>query len=229
MRRVLLWKDSRPDKNSIEAATSVNEFEVGQLAQNLCNGYIGFSGVTTIIRHPRAEEVIRQLELDNSGPARVPTEQIYTKHGAPPIYFDLIYAVKNIAASPGYREVHDRLWLTGALLTLGDELARQDYFDKKPDLEFIRHLRNGIGHGNCFNLRPGEPRRPAFYTGPDDRTSAPPTSPYSFEITPTLNGRQVLFDFIGPGDVCQLLQFVSWRLIRIGNGDPPLDLWPQRP
>ena len=140
----------------------------------------------------------------------------------------------NIVTRPDYREIHDRFWLSGALLTLGDELAKESYFDRKPDLEFIRHLRNGVGHGNRFNLQGAEPRRPAHFTGPDrrfmpDGTTTPPGQQHTFTITPALNQQEVLFGFIGPGDVCDLLQFVSWRLIRIGNSDPPHDLWPQLP
>jgi hypothetical protein len=50
-----------------------------------------------------------------------------------------------------------------------------------------------------------------------------------YEITPALEGQPVLFDFIGPGDVLDLFNFVAWKLIRIGNGDPPAPLFPQHP
>ena len=49
------------------------------------------------------------------------------------------------------------------LLFVGDKLRLNDYFDKTPELEFLRHLRNGVSHGNTFRLRDyGEPRRPAI-------------------------------------------------------------------
>jgi hypothetical protein len=62
----------------------------------------------------------------------------------------------------------------------------------------------------------------------DGVTSTPPGQVHTFEITPALNGRPVLFDFLGPGDICDLLLLVANRLIRVGNGDPALPLWPQR-
>ena len=50
------------------------------------------------------------------------------------------------------------------LLFIGDKLRLNEYFDKTPELEFLRHLRNGVSHGNTFRLRDyGEPRRPATF------------------------------------------------------------------
>ena len=40
----------------------------------------------------------------------------------------------------------------GAMLTLGDELSVHGYFDRAPILELVYHLRNGVAHGNRFNI-----------------------------------------------------------------------------
>ena len=145
--------------------------------------------------------------------------------------YDLTHAIEVVGRSAGYRDVYDRLWIAGAILALGDALAAESYFDKCPDLELLRHLRNGVAHGNRFNLRNGEPRRPAHFTGPDQRLLDGATTPKGhgrfFEITPACQGSVVLFDFMGPGDIVNLVMFVAWRLTRIGNGDPPTDLFPQ--
>jgi hypothetical protein len=211
----------------------VNELGVGQLAQSLYNGYLGYLASTAVVRHPYTQDVIKRLEDENTGPAPVPIEPIMRRDGSA-AYFDFSHAMHNITTTVDYQEIHDQLWLGGTLLTLGDELARESYFDTGPDLEFVRHLRNGIAHGNQFNLRRGEPRRPAHFTGPDrrgmpDGKITPPGQANTFEITPGLHGQKVLFDFVGPGDISDLLLFISVRLIRIGNGDPPMNLWPQRP
>jgi hypothetical protein len=212
----------------------VDEFQVGQLAQELHRGYLADAGSAALLRHPYATDLVERLELENTGPAIVPIESIVRKDGSV-AFFDLSYAVRNIATGNTYQHVHDRLWLGGALLALGDELTNAGGFDKGPDLQFIRHLRNGVAHGNRFNLRPGQPSLPAHFTGPDQRllpdgkTTTPPGEAQTFEITPALHGQTVLFDFLGPADVCDLLMFVGHRLIRIGNRDPALPLWPQRP
>jgi hypothetical protein len=41
-----------------------------------------------------------------------------------------------------------------------------------------------------------------------------------FEISAGLEGQTVLFDFMGPADILDLLQAISVYLIRMGNGDP---------
>ena len=74
----------------------------------------------------------------------------------------------------------------------------------------MRHLRNGVAHGNRFTLRyPDELKKwPAHTRGAACQDSAP------FEVTPDLDGAEVLFDFMGPGDVLDLLISVSTYLRR---------------
>ena len=207
-------------------------FEVGQLAEALCGGYMSHAGMGVLLSHPAGSAAIERLEAENRGPAIVPIAPVLRKDGTS-IWYDLSHYLK-ASAAPAFSETFKRLWLGGALLTLGDALAAEGYFDKGPDLEMVRHLRNGIAHGNHFNLQKGEPRRPARFTGPEQRlmsdgvTSTPLGDAVTFEVVSALQGQRVLFDFMGAGDVCDLLTFVGNRLIRIGNGDPPLELFPQR-
>ena len=72
----------------------------------------------------------------------------------------------------------------------------------------VRHLRNGTAHGNRFTLRnPDELKKwPAHTRGAACSYSEP------FEVTPDLDGTEVLFDFMGPGDVLDLLISVSTYL-----------------
>ena len=53
---------------------------------------------------------------------------------------------------PKTLEDFDRVWLMGALLMVGDALGANDYFGHIPEAEIIRHLRNGVGHGNRFSF-----------------------------------------------------------------------------
>src|SRR4051794_18756454 len=48
-----------------------------------------------------------------------------------------------IAGQPGRQEQFERVWLAGALLTLGDALGDHRYFDRAPILEMVCHLRYG--------------------------------------------------------------------------------------
>lgn len=209
--------------------THLNEFQMGLLAQSLVEGYMAYAATTVLLRHPYALDALERLERDNAGPAVVPTSVIPRKDGSAH-FFNLSHFVREVSTQPDFRSEQDRLWITGALLTFGDELSKVDYFDRGPDLEFIRHLRNGVGHGNRFHFRKGEPRRLAHFTGAAGRDGVTAvTYPATiFKITPVLEGQTVLFEFLGPGDFCDLFMLVADRLIRIGNGDPPSALWPQR-
>jgi hypothetical protein len=146
-------------------------------------------------------------------------------------FFHVTHFAEQARRSSEFQSTQERSWLAGALLILGDELQAQRYFDRGPDLEFVRHLRNGVAHGNRFNIHDGSLARPARFVSasdglfPDDSRAKGGTS---FEISPADHGQVVLFDFIGPGDVLDLLQHVSWRLTRLGNGDDPADLFPQQ-
>jgi hypothetical protein len=112
-----------------------------------------------------------------------------------------------------------RVWLTGSLLALGDALKVHAYFGHVPLFELVRHLRNGIAHGNRFDVQyPVELEKypahnhDAAFRGPNNSL---------FEIAPTLNGLPILFEFMGAGDVLELLCSVAIYLDRIGYGETP--------
>ena len=104
------------------------------------------------------------------------------------------------------------LTLMGALLSasiswIGDQLNSENYFDdllalgevRAPILEFLRHLRNAVSHGNRWHFRNGEPRRPASFG--------------SFVLDAGLDGTDgVLFEFLSTGDVFQLMDDVAEHL-----------------
>ena len=104
--------------------------------------------------------------------------------------------------------------LTGSLLAVGDALKDNGYFDHAPELELVRHLRNGVAHGNHFDIR-----------YPDELTKYPAHNRDGwfrhtvFEITPELDGKPVLFDFMEAGDVLDLLFSVASHLDEIGRGE----------
>jgi hypothetical protein len=112
----------------------------------------------------------------------------------------------------------ERAFMSGALIALGDALAAHGYFDHGPELELVRHLRNGVAHGNRFNItKTGRDRLakwPAHNRLAQVRSSI-------FEVTPALNGQEVLWSYIERGDVLNLFQTVSFYLSGLAKGDPP--------
>jgi hypothetical protein len=83
-------------------------------------------------------------------------------------------------------------------LNVGDELARHSYFDRTPELEYFRHIRNALGHGNKFHFTGKEPVRPASFRGR--------------MLSSALNGQSVVFEYMGPGDAMDLLDHIERHL-----------------
>ncbi len=98
-----------------------------------------------------------------------------------------------------------------SLILLGDRLAAEGYFDRAPVLEVVRHLRNGIAHGNRFTFR--NPKELGVW--PAHTRDASRRTTDSFEITAELDGQPVLFDFMAPGDVLDLLISVGTHLTSV--------------
>lgn len=196
-------------------ATTVNQaaLDVGQMAQRLSEGYFTHLAAIQVAKDPRAIALSPPVEPGKL----VPEGYVFRKEGIPHRFHFNHYLVKT--SDPASVDELARVWLVGALLTIGDALKQNNYFDRAPELELLRHLRNGVGHGNVFRF--DKPENLAKYPahnllaairGYNDDTE--------FKITPDLEGQRVLFDFMGPGDVLDLIMSVSLYLIRMGYGQP---------
>jgi hypothetical protein len=80
----------------------------------------------------------------------------------------------------------------------------------------LRHLRNGVAHGNAFQI---DLKLLAKFPAHNRLAWVRSDSKAEFEITPNLQKQPVLFDFMAPGDILDLLMSVGLYLIRMGNGD----------
>lgn len=188
-------------------------FEIGQLADHLARGYHAHTAAMLVATDPRAEALSPPILPGMQVPLGYAARKDGTEHA-----FHFKYYLRLAATDAELNREWPRIWLVGSLLTVGDALARHDYFDHAPELELVYHLRNGVAHGNRFNITrlkrlrdfPAH-NRDAWIKG-DLKTV--------FEITPKLNGQPILFDFFGPGDVLDILMSVGMYLIRMGNGDP---------
>ena len=180
-----------------------------------------------------ALELIEERERNNRGPAVVPIARIERLDGSH-IAYDLSYAIRDLSPSERFKETHDRLWIGGALMTIGDALAQVRYLDDGPDLHFLRHLRNGVAHGNRFDIRGTEPKQPAHFTGPDQKLTvgvklpSPRGDAHTFRITKELHGGGCCSSTSARAMSSTCSNVISWRLDRLANGDEPSDLYPQK-
>lgn len=182
---------------------AVSAEETGRLASLLRFGLYAHTAVVELGRHPHATS----LALRTAGDGESPVGSVACKDGSSRP-FDLKYALDLVGSEPALRDELDRAWCVSSLILLGDRLAMENYYDRAPVLEMVRHLRNGIAHGNRFTLRnPSE-----LSTWPAHMRDAACRSSETFEITPDLDGSAVLFDYMGPGDVLDLLISVSTHL-----------------
>jgi hypothetical protein len=183
--------------------------EAGQLAWDMARGYA--AQIAAIRMAPRLDPqaFVRLI-------AKFPSDFVQRKDGTK-WSFDTQDAIGSAVADKAIATELPRVWLAGSLLAVGDALKDHDYFGHAPLFELVRHLRNGIAHGNRFDIRyldelkeyPAH-NHDADYRGPNSTI---------FEITAALDGQPVLFDFMGAGDVLDLLHSVGADLQRIGRGE----------
>jgi hypothetical protein len=186
-------------------------FNIGQMAERIAQGYYVHLAAIEVARDPRAVALSPKVEPGK----RVPVGYVRRKDGTP-YEFHFNHYLSQARNNPAIVDDLDRLWLVGALLAIGDELEKENYFDHAPELELLRHLRNGVAHGNTFRIKP---KRLARFPAHNRLALVRSDTNAEFEITPNLEKQCVLFDFMGPGDVLDLLSSVGLYLIRMGNGD----------
>jgi len=184
--------------------------DVGQLAQDMGRGYAAHIAAIRIPPRLDGKVTVRLI-------AEHPTDFVQRKDGTK-FSFETQDALVDLADKTIAAEL-PRVWLTGSLLTLGDALKNYGYFDHAPELELVYHLRNGIAHGNQFNFTAAGLERLEKYPANNCEASF---RNMLFEITPALNEQFVLFDFMGAGDVLELLFSVGLHLKEMGRGEPPL-------
>jgi hypothetical protein len=180
-------------------------------ARRLSAGYYAFLVAHLVAVNPQSINVLPPPKA----PGDDPTGEIRRKDGSAHVlnlrhYLDLLRVDQDLRAELL------RAWASGALLTLGDELAVHSYFDHAPILELVYHLRNGVAHGNRFNItKPGVDRLNRHPAHNRDAVISSPSGE-RFEITPDLSGH-VLFSFLGPADVIDVLQSVELYLAKLAD------------
>jgi hypothetical protein len=190
-------------------------FDISQMADRMAQGYFTHAAAVRIATDPRAPARSPPTEPGKL----VPEGYVLRKDGTPHRFHFNSYLAK-AGKDPAMVDELARVWLVGALLTVGDALAKNDYFDHAPVLELLYHVRNGVAHGNVFHFTPSGRRRLREKSAHNREASIRGFyNDTEFEITPDLQGQTVLFEFMGPGDVLDLLYSVGGYLMQMG-GDP---------
>ena len=104
----------------------------------------------------------------------------------PPVLYDPAHQSKRAEACSDTAALIAAGFLGSVYETLRSNAGVQNSATN-PLWQFLRHVRNGCFHGNMFSFRSSEPRHPAAWRG--------------LEITKSLNGTTLIYDFIGIGDI----------------------------
>ncbi len=190
--------------------------DVATLAQRMTSQYFAHVASMYVARHPEAEGFAPPVEADQ----HVPVIRIKRRDGNDMIMWFNHYLKE--ANSSTARDDFDKIWLQGALLAVGDAFGANGYFGHEPEAEIIRHLRNGIAHGNRFEFRDsvidrasGKLKYPANIFRYAERQVMP-----RHEVEVGLHGTEVLWTWGGPDAVMDCLTVLGVHLWNIGHGLP---------
>jgi hypothetical protein len=198
------------------AATTVNPkaVEVATLVQRVVSQYFSHHAAMHIARDPRSNVFAPPVEQGQI----VPVLKIPRRDGNAMIMSFDHYLVEG--RKPDTRQEFDKVWLVGALLTVNDALGDNGYFGHIPEAEIIRHLRNGVGHGNEFDFHArvkdigtGKLKYPANTFRYAVRQRMP-----RHEVDTYLQGTEVLFTWGGPDAVIDCLTVLGIHLWNVGHG-----------
>lgn len=188
--------------------------DVAILAQRMTSLYFSHVAAMYVARDLRAAAFAPPIEQGQ----HVPILRIPRRDGNAMTMWFNHYLDKN--REQGTIEDFDKVWLTGALLTVGDALGANDFFNHEPEAEMIRHLRNGIAHANRFTFRPGvtskstgKLKHPANIFRYADCQKMP-----KHEIDTHLEKCEVLWAWGGPDAVVDCLTVLGVHLWKVGHG-----------
>ena len=195
--------------------TRVNQaaIDVSNLAHSLAEGYFTHVAILSIANNPRSIT----LSPSTLPGQLVPIGHVSRKDGTQHT-FHFKHYLGQANTDPNLSVALQHAWLAGSLIRLGDALALNNYFDRAPELELVRHLRNGVAHGNKFRI--DKPSKLEKYPAHNHLAWVKSDLKTNFEITPELQGCSVLFEFMKPGDVLDVLMSVNIYLRNLGNGWP---------
>jgi hypothetical protein len=192
-------------------------FDVGWMAGRMARGSYAYDAAMKAARDPRANSLVTTEEGGNQA---VPVGQVIRKDGTSHVY-DSLHYLDDARTNPEVVRELERVWIVGSLITVGDALARRNLTlsehnqNRLPLFELVRHLRNGVAHGNAFNIK--NPKSLDKHKAHNRDACIKATV---FEVKREHHGEPVLFEFIGAADVIDLLQSIECYLTRITELKP---------
>jgi hypothetical protein len=185
---------------------------VANLTQRLVGEYYALAAAIEVAKDPRVKPLFADVLAGQIVPVGLVPRNDGTQY---PYHFH--YHLDRVRTSSEMVTDFQRTWLAGSLLAIGDALKRYQYFDRAPELELIYHLRNGVAHGNTFQIKESKTIARLHKYPAHNKMTPFRTATMKFAIVEGLHRQPVLFDFMGPADTLDVLSAVGVYLCADGK------------
>jgi hypothetical protein len=195
-------------------------WDIGRLPQRLMEEYYTHMAALHVAADPRAAALAPPLEPGHAVPVLHVPRDDGTYHT---FWFNHFLGQ---VREPQLVEDFKRAWLASSLLMVGDALGAAHYFNRapeaEPEAELVRHLRNGIAHGNNFSMRGDviDPNTGLLKLPAHNRRYARVLNMREYGVDTHLDRSKVLFDYGGPAAILDILTALGWHLTRTACGFP---------
>lgn len=209
------WREKKERRNPDGSLNLIDgrALEVGDLAHQLARGYYSHLAAITVASDARSVHLMPKRK-----PGKLVPEGVVRGKNGDEGAFHFPHLLEAIRTDPFVQDQFSKVYLAGAIITLGDALAQHAYFNHQPELELLYHVRNGVAHGNRFNLLGHGLKRLEKYPAHDKVAIARVVGSPVQEISPAVHGTVVLFDYLLAGDVVNLLNSVGFYCRELAYG-----------
>jgi hypothetical protein len=190
-------------------------FKIGTEVSDLAQSGYAFGAISVIAKNPKIDDIVPPAPVGKG------VQGLLERVDGTPHSFDVRHYLDRAMNHDLARDEVMKAWCTAALIAANVHLEPKGHFREAnangsdvPEFELIYHLRNGMAHGNKFNFRKSgidrlndHPAYLRFYDGSE-----------KFNISLQLKNQPILFDFLGPGDVVDILVLVAERLKDLERG-----------
>lgn len=165
---------------------SAESVDIAGLIAELRLAYVALTLTPVLINQPDFLTYLQSHGFDHGSSVRLGRKDGTYYEG-----LDIYASLQSAVNHPPFNRLQLGMIFYLIFSTVGDRLQRAAYFDKAPLLEFFRHIRNGVSHGNQLHFVGPEPRRPASFRG--------------FTLSRADHGKTLFFEYMLTGDAMDLL------------------------
>lgn len=178
---------------TIEVSLIMTSSEIADLIEELQTGIAAWYMMLPILNDSSVHDFLRSKGFDDGS-----TISLGRKMGPAYAGIGVHEAIRTVGGAPIHNLNFLKVQLVTAVSWIGNELVANGYYGSTQELEFFRHVRNGLAHNNKFHFENGQPKQVARFN--------------TFNITDALQGQTVAFDYMNTGDFFDLFDHIKTYL-----------------